>query len=87
MKNQIKSIFALGCLCAAFALVSVEDVQVNAGKVWWGIGEVVASQGASFGERAAVGAIGIADAAVWGFAVGSIGTPAAGIAAGAIAAA
>jgi len=85
MKNQIKSIFAMASLCLVFASISVKDVQVNSGKVWWGISEVVSSGGAGIGVRAAVGAIGIADAAVWGFAVGSVGTPVAGAIAGAVA--
>ncbi|MFL0206124.1 hypothetical protein V7S74_05170 [Aquirufa sp. 2-AUSEE-184A6] len=42
----------------------------------------MSKHGASAGATTAVGAIGIMDAAAWVFAVGSVGTPVAGVVAG-----
>lgn len=84
--KKIKSSLALVIVCVAFGLANTSNISAKVGKVWWGIGELVShNKNAGIGTRAAIGAIGIADAAVWGFAVGSVATPIAGAVAGAVA--
>lgn len=85
MKNKLKNLVALVAICGTFGFVSNTDVQAKAGEVWLGITYVMAENGASNEATLAVGAIGVADAAVWGFAVGSVATPVAGAVAGAVA--
>lgn len=85
MKNKLKSLVALIAICGTFSFVSNTDVQAKAGEVWLSITYVMAEDGACNEAVLAVGVIGVADAAVWGFAVGSIATPFAGAVAGAVA--
>lgn len=86
MKNKLKSLVALVAICGTFGFISNTDIQAKAGEVWLGITYVAAEYGDVSNEaNVAIGAIGIADAAVWGFAVGSVATPAAGAVAGAVA--
>ncbi len=85
MKSKFKSIFALVAICAMFTAFSNSNLKAKAGEVWLGISYVMAENGASNEASLAVGAIGVADAAVWGFAVGSVATPIAGAVAGAAA--
>ena len=86
MKSKLKSMFALVAICGLFAFVSNTKVEAKAGEVWLGITYVMAEYGDASNEATlAVGAIGVADAAVWGFAVGSVATPVAGAVAGAVA--
>lgn len=80
MKN-LKSSFTLMAVCFAFATLS-KSPQQKSGKVWLAITHVMSARGASANATTAVGAIGIMDAAAWGFAVGSVGTPVAGAVAG-----
>lgn len=80
MKN-LKTSFALVSVCLAFVVLT-KSTQHKSGKVWLAITHVMSSHGASPGATTAVGAIGILDAAVWGFAVGSVATPSAGAVAG-----
>ena len=75
MKN-LRTSFALISVCFAFVILT-KSTQQKSGKVWLAITHIMSKQGAS-----AVGAIGIMDAAAWGFAVGSVGTPIAGAVAG-----
>jgi hypothetical protein len=72
----LKTSFALLSVCFAFVVLT-NSAQQKSGKVWLAI-----THGASAGATTAVGAIGIMDAAAWGFAVGSVGTPVAGVVAG-----
>ncbi|MEL7678275.1 hypothetical protein [Elizabethkingia meningoseptica] len=77
---------SLTMVCASFGVLSSTNVQSKAGEVWLGITYVGSKKGKLNAEAStAVGAIGIADAAVWGFAVGSVATPVAGAVAGAVA--
>lgn len=84
MTRKVKSGFAMLTVCLAFATVT-KSTQPTSGKVWLGITHIMGKNGASTNATTAVGAIGIMDAAAWGFAVGSIGTPVAGVIAGAVA--
>ena len=77
----LKTSFALLSVCFAFVVLT-NSAQQKSGKVWLAITHVMSKQGASAGATTAVGAIGIMDAAAWGFAVGSVGTPVAGVVAG-----
>ena len=80
MKN-LKTSFALMSVCFAFVILT-KSTQQKSGKVWLAITHVMSKHGASAEATTAVGAIGIMDAAAWGFAVGSVGTPIAGAVAG-----
>jgi hypothetical protein len=80
MKN-LKASFALLSVCFAFAILT-KSAQQKSGKIWLAITHVMSKNGASAEATTAVGAIGIMDAAAWGFAVGSVGTPVAGAVAG-----
>ncbi len=55
------------------------------GRFGQGIGYLAAKRGASAETGLAIGAIGIVDAAAWGFGVGMIAGPAGGVIAGAAA--
>lgn len=84
--RKLKSLIALILICVTFGLTTPISISCKVGKVWWGIGELVSrNRGAGIKTRMMIGAIGIADAAVWGFAVGSVATPIAGAVAGAVA--
>lgn len=85
MTKKIKAVFAMLTFCLAFATVT-KSVQPTSGKVWLGITHIMGKKGYSTNATTAVGAIGIMDAAAWGFAVGSVGTPVAGVIAGAVSA-
>lgn len=84
MTRKIKSGFAMLLVCFAFATVT-KSTQPTSGKVWLAITHLMSIKNAPTNAVTAVGAIGIMDAAAWGFAVGSIGTPVAGVIAGAAA--
>ena len=84
MTKKIKATFALLTLCSAFAVIPSLGTKPSIGKVWLGITYIISKEGYSAEASTAVGAIGIMDAAAWGFAVGSIGTPVAGAIAGAV---
>jgi len=55
---------------------------VKDGEVWLGITYLASKRGASAEANLAIGAIGLMDAAAWGFGVGMVAGPAAGMAAG-----
>jgi len=84
MKSKIKSLLVLTAICGSFAMASPTDVPVQDGEVWAGIGYLAAKRGASAETGLAIGAIGIVDAAAWGFGVGMIAGPAGGMIAGAV---
>jgi hypothetical protein len=79
--KYLKTSFALLSVCLAFVMIT-NSAKQKSGKVWLAITHVMSKHGASAEATTAVGAIGIMDAAAWGFAVGSVGTPAAGVVAG-----
>lgn len=83
--KKIKLLTSLVLVCAMFGMTTATSISTKVGKVWWGIGEVVSSKKAPFAARAAVGAIGLADAATWGFAVGMVAGPVGGAVAGIVA--
>lgn len=85
MKTKLKDLGILLAICGMFGFISNTNIQAKAGEVWLGITYVMSENGASNEATLAVGAIGVADAAVWGFAVGSVATPVAGAVAGAVA--
>ena len=82
--KYLKTSFALLSVCFAFANLT-KSTQQKSGEIWLAITHVMSKHGASAEATTAVGAIGVMDAAVWGFAVGSVGTPVAGMVAGAAA--
>lgn len=82
--KKVKLVIAVLATCMASSIVSLSPNQ-KVGKVWLAITHVMSKNGASANATTAVGAIGIMDAAVWGFAVGSVATPVVGMAAGAAA--
>ena len=79
--SYLNTSFALLSVCFAFVILT-NSTQQKSGKVWLAITHVMSKHGASAEATTAVGAIGVMDAAVWGFAVGSVGTPVAGVVAG-----
>ena len=79
--KYLKTSYALLSVCFAFVILT-NSTQQKSGKVWLAITHVMSKHGASAEATTAVGAIGIMDAAAWGFAVGSVGTPAVGAVAG-----
>lgn len=85
MKTKMKSVLALVVICAGFAITSKSQIAVKDGEVWVGIGYIAAKNGASAEAGAAIGAIGILDAAAWGFGVGMVAGPVGGAVAGAVA--
>jgi len=86
MSKKIKLAFVGLLTCCVFAITSNASVTVKNGKVWLAITTVASYQRPNKpGAIAAIGAIGIADAAVWGFAVGSVATPVTGAIVGAAA--
>lgn len=82
MKSKLRSLVTLSLICGMFGFVTSKNVQIKAGEVWLGITYVLSKNGASAEATLAVGAIGAADAALWGFAVGCVATPVAGAVAG-----
>jgi hypothetical protein len=82
MKSKIKSLVILIAICGSFALGSVEQAAPKDGEVWAGINYLAARRGASPEASLAIGAIGIIDAAAWGFGVGMVAGPAGGMIAG-----
>jgi len=85
MKSKLKSLIAMIAICGCFAMGSQNRFAVKDGEVWAGIGYLAAKNGASAEAGLAIGAIGIIDAAAWGFGVGLVAGPAGGIIAGAAA--
>ncbi len=85
MKSKLKSMLVLTAICGSFAMASPTEVPVKDGEIWAGIGYLAAKRGASAETGLAIGAIGIVDAAAWGFGVGMIAGPAGGVIAGAAA--
>jgi len=84
--KKIRLLTTLVLVCTMFGMVTPTSVSAKVGKVWWGIGEIASTRGhAKLGARAAIGAIGILDAATWGFAVGMVAGPVGGAVAGIIA--
>lgn len=85
MKQKLKNVIGLFAICASLGFATSSDFQAKAGEVWLGITYIMSKNDAPDEATLAVGAIGVADAAVWGFAVGSVATPVAGAVAGAVA--
>jgi hypothetical protein len=83
MKSKMKSLVVLMAICGSFALGPVEKAAPRDGEVWAGITYLAAKRGASAETGLALGAIGIIDAAAWGFGVGMVAGPAGGVIAGA----
>ncbi len=83
MQSKMKSFVILIAICGSFALGSLEQAAPKDGEVWAGISYVAARRGASAEASLAIGAIGIIDAAAWGFGVGMVAGPAGGMLAGA----
>ncbi|SDG30109.1 hypothetical protein SAMN04487996_11787 [Dyadobacter soli] len=84
MQKKAKSLALLFSVCALIGVSSNMLSKPKANKIWVGIGYVASSEGASPGAGAAIGAIGVLDAAAWGFGVGMVAGPVAGAAAGVI---
>ncbi len=82
MKSKLKSLFVLSSICGSFAFASPAEVPVKDGEIWAGIGYLAAKKGASAETGLAITAIGIVDAAAWGFGVGMVAGPAGGLIAG-----
>ena len=70
-------------ICSGFAVASPNEAPVKDVEVWAGIGYLAAKRGASAEAGLAIGAIGIIDAAAWGFGVGMVAGPVGGMLAGA----
>lgn len=81
MKKKVSSIVALMGICGCMAFSS----GVNDSKVWLGIGYIASKSGASAEAGLAIGAIGLLDAAAWGFGVGLVAGPVGGAVAGIVA--
>lgn len=81
----MKSLVAMIAVCGCFAWGSQNQPAVKDSEVWAGIGYLAAKRGASAEAGLAIGAIGIVDAAAWGFGVGMVAGPAGGVIAGAAA--
>jgi hypothetical protein len=81
MKKKVSSIVALMGICGCMAFSS----GVNDSKVWLGIGYIASKSGASAEAGLAIGAIGLLDAAAWGFGVGMVAGPVGGAVAGIVA--
>lgn len=81
-RMKIKSLVVLVAICGSFAMASPNEVPVKEGEVWAGIGYLAAKRGASAEAGLAIGAIGIIDAAAWGFGVGMVTGPVGGMVAG-----
>lgn len=84
MKRKMKSLVVLVAICGSFAMASQNEVPVKDGEVWAGISYLAAKRGASAEAGLAIGAIGIIDAAAWGFGVGMVAGPAGGMVAGVV---
>ncbi len=85
MIKKAKILLVLGAICLSFAFASKENLSTQAGEIWVGIGYLGSKNGASPEVTAAIGAIGVLDAAAWGFGVGMVAGPAGGAIAGAVA--
>ncbi|MBD3630948.1 MULTISPECIES: hypothetical protein [unclassified Cyclobacterium] len=85
MKTKMKSLLILIAICGSFAMGSVEQAAPKEGEVWAGISYLAARRGASAEAGLAINAIGLIDAAAWGFGVGMVAGPAGGMIAGATA--
>jgi hypothetical protein len=83
-RMKFKSLLVLIATCGSFAMASPNEVPVKDGEVWAGISYVAAKRGASAEAGLAIGAIGIIDAAAWGFGVGMVTGPVGGMVAGAV---
>ena len=81
-RMKIKSLVVLIAICGSFAMASPNEAPVKDGEVWAGIGYLAAKRGASAEAGLAIGAIGIIDAAAWGFGVGMVTGPVGGMVAG-----
>lgn len=82
MKSKMKSLVILLAICGSFALGNIESAAPKSGEVWVGINYLAARRGASAEAGIAISAIGIIDAAAWGFGVGMVAGPAGGMLAG-----
>ncbi len=78
MKKKLTSFVALLGICGCMALSS----GLTDNKVWAGISYLASNRGASAEAGLAINAIGIIDAAAWGFGVGMVAGPVAGTMAG-----
>ena len=81
-RMKFKSLLILVAICGSFAMASPNEAPVKDGEVWAGISYLAAKRGASAEAGLAIGAIGIIDAAAWGFGVGMVTGPVGGMVAG-----
>jgi hypothetical protein len=81
MKKKVTSFVALMGICGCMAFSS----GLADGKVWLGISYLASKRGASAEANLAIGAIGLIDAAAWGFGVGIVAGPVGGAVAGVVA--
>jgi len=82
--TKLKSLVAIIAICGGFAMASLNEAPIKDGEVWAGITYLAAKRGASAEAGLAIGAIGIIDAAAWGFGVGMVTGPVGGMVAGAV---
>ena len=82
MKSKMKSLVILFANCGSFAISGVEQTAPKDGEVWAGISYLASRRGASPEAGLAINAIGLIDAAAWGFGVGMVAGPAGGMIAG-----
>jgi hypothetical protein len=83
MKKKITSLVALVGISCCFALGSGAQISAKDGEVWLGISYLASKRGASAEAALGIGAIGIVDAAAWGFGVGMLAGPFSGMVTGA----
>ncbi|MGN7885426.1 hypothetical protein [Dyadobacter sp. 22481] len=84
MQTKAKSLALLLTVCTVLGVSSSMLSKPKSNKIWVGIGYVASREGASAGAGAAIGAIGVLDAAAWGFGVGMVAGPVGGAIAGAV---
>lgn len=82
MQAKTKSLALLLTICTVLGVSSNMLSKPKTNKIWLGIGYLAAREGASPGAGAAIGAVGILDAAAWGFGVGMVAGPVGGAVAG-----
>lgn len=70
MKQKFISSIKLCIVCSIFSMSLSSFFALKPAKIWMGISEIASSHGASRAEQRMINMIGIADSAVWGFAVG-----------------
>ena len=84
MIRKVKILLVLSAICMSFACASSSELSATDSEIWVGISYVASKNGASAEASAAIGAIGVLDAAAWGFGVGMVAGPVAGAAAGVV---